>query len=69
MIAPTSLYSAEDLLPALREAFSHHPGAVRLSPEKLAQLLPELCFVREPIEVFAVEAALQALAVEDEVLG
>ena len=58
--SPTDL----DVLPNLRELFSKHPEAAAFGPEALTELLygPD-CVTRRP-EVFEVEAALEALAVD-----
>jgi hypothetical protein len=62
------LYSSlPEVLPALRELFSHHPGAMRSGPEALSRMLYVLRFLPYRPEVFEVEVALEALAVEGEV--
>ncbi len=54
------------LLPAVRDLFSEHPRAARLSPEQIAGLLWVLRYVPEPVEAFEVAAALEPLDVERE---
>ena len=56
--------SAAELLPAVRDLFSHHPLAARCSPEQVAALLWVLRFVPEKPAAFEVEAALEAVDVE-----
>ena len=57
-----------DVLPNLRELFSKHPEAATFGPEALTGLLyGSHCVTRQP-EVFEVEAALTALAVEGEMV-
>jgi hypothetical protein len=56
-----------ELLPAVRELFSQHPRAVRLSPEQVAGLLWILCYVVDddgPPTVYEVDAALEVLNIE-----
>lgn len=70
--APHTLYKNSptdpDVLPNLRELFSKHPEAAAFGPEALTGLLYGThCVTRRP-EVFEVEAALAALAVEGEVV-
>ncbi len=62
--------NAVELLPAVRDLFSQHPRAARLSPEQVAGLLWILRYVGEdegfagPPEVYEVAAALEALDIE-----
>lgn len=51
----------------LRELFSLHPGAMRSGPETLGRMLYVLCFLPYRPDVYEVEAALEALQVEEEV--
>ncbi len=72
MIRPLQpLYRAKhadpNVLSALRELFSRHPEAIAFEAETLTKLLYELRIARRPV-VFEVEAALEALRVEGEVL-
>ena len=55
-----------ELLPAVRELFSQHPRAARLSPEQVAGLLWILCYVVDdgPPAVYDVAAALEVLDIE-----
>ena len=56
-----------ELLPAVRELFSQHPRAARLSPEQVAGLLWILCYVGDadgPPTVYEVYAALEVLGIE-----
>lgn len=55
-------------LPALRELFSQHPAAVRAGLEALARMVYVLRFLPYWPGVYEVEAALETLRVEDEVL-
>lgn len=52
------------LLPAVRDLFSEHPRAARLSPEQVAGLLWVLRYVPDPVEAFEVAAVLEALDIE-----
>lgn len=54
------------VLPALRELFSHHPGAMRSGPESLRRMLYVLRYLPYRPEVGEVEAAHEALQVEGE---
>ncbi len=62
--------TAAELLPAVRDLFSQHPRAARLSPEQVAGLLWILCYVYDdegfagPPEVYEVAAALEVLDIE-----
>lgn len=53
-----------DLLPAIRDLFSHHPRAARCSPDQIAGLLWVLRFVPDPVSPSEVAAALEPLDVE-----
>lgn len=66
MIAPTPVYQSSDLVPALRELFSRHPEAMKSDPETLSRMLHVLRFLPYRPEVYEVEAALEALKLEDE---
>jgi hypothetical protein len=57
-----------DVLPMLRDTFSWYPEAAAFGPEALAGLLHEPHNVARR-GVFDVEVALEALAVEGEVLA
>ncbi len=59
----------EELLPALRALFSQYPATERSGAETLARLLWVLSYLPYQPPVFEVEAALEALNVEDEVLA
>lgn len=54
------------VLPALRELCSLHPAARTCGPETLARMLFVLCYLPYSPDVFAVEAALEALSLEGE---
>jgi hypothetical protein len=70
MIAPQKIITDEsELLPALRELFSQHPTATRSGPETLARLLWVLRYLPYRPLVFEVEAALEVLSIEGEVLA
>jgi len=56
-----------EVLPALRELFSRHPGASRCGPEMLARMLHALRFLPARPEAWEVAAALEALEIGDEV--
>jgi hypothetical protein len=66
---PLGAFGTPCVLPALRDLFSQHHGAIRSGPETLARMLQVLCFLPYRPEVAEVEAALEALAVEGEVLA
>ncbi|MGF1472041.1 MAG: hypothetical protein ACFB50_09915 [Rubrobacteraceae bacterium] len=61
-----SVYNDDDVLPALREFYSQHPAAMKSSPETLARLLYMFRFLSYRPDVYEVEAALEALQVEEE---
>jgi hypothetical protein len=71
--APKPFYKTsqerDNLLPALRELLSLRREAVDAQAEVLADLLYERSFFSHRPEVFDVEAALEALRIEGEVLG
>jgi hypothetical protein len=52
------------LLPTIRQLFSEHPRAARLSPEQIAGLLWILRYVPEPVEAFEVAGVLEVLDIE-----
>ena len=56
------------LVPVVRDLFSEHPRACRLSPEQVAGLLWILRYVADeedgPPEAFEVEGALEVLDIE-----
>jgi len=54
------------VLPALRELFSQHPGAMRSGPEALSRMLYVFRLLPYRPEVCEVEAALEALCTEEE---
>lgn len=64
--AARPLYTSDEVLPALREHFSHHPVAVTASPDKLARMLCVLRFLSCQPDVCEVEEALEALQIEGE---
>ena len=70
MIAPPQRIIADEseLLLALRELLAQHP-ATRRGPETLARLLWVLRYLPYRPSVFEIEAALEALTVEDGVLA
>jgi hypothetical protein len=57
------------VLEALRDLFSHHPKTTVAGPEMLAELLYEYRSLSIRPENCEVEAALEALRVEGEVLA
>jgi hypothetical protein len=64
------LYSSSsdsNVLPALRELLDQHPEAHSSAPEKLAGLLWMLRYLPYRPDVFAVEAALEALILDGDV--
>ncbi len=63
--AQSSVYTTSDVLPILRELFSQHPEATKNGPETLSRLLYVLRFLPCQPEIHEVEAALEALALED----
>ena len=70
MIAPpTRIIHDPDVFPALRELFSQHPAMMQSGCETLGRALFVLRFLPRRPESFEVEAALEALLVEDEVLA
>ncbi len=75
MTAPTlqvytdSFTSNEEVLSSLRELFSQYPAMKRSGAETLSRALFMLRFLPSRPEVFEVEAALEALQVEGEVLA
>jgi hypothetical protein len=70
MIAPsTNILHDPDLLPALRELFSQHPAMIQSGCDTLSRGLFVLRYLPSRPETFQVEAALEALLVEGEILG
>jgi hypothetical protein len=67
MLAPKSVYPKDEVLLALRELYSQHPGAVKSGPDKLVRMLHVRRFLPRRCEVGEVEAALEALRVEGEI--
>ena len=57
-----------DVLPTVRELFSQYPAMTQSGPETLSRALHVLRFLAYRPETFEVEAALEALRVEEEVL-
>ena len=57
------------VLEALRELFSHHPKTMEAGSETLAELLFKCCLLLICPESCEVDAALEALRVEGEVLA
>ena len=69
---PTTVPDAPDadtaeLVPELRDLFSEHPALLSAGPEKVHQDLCALRGIR--VDVFAVEAVLEALTADGEVLA
>ena len=56
--------SAAELLPAVRELFSHYPKAAGFPPERIAHGLKMLGYVGEVPNPHEVAGALEALDVE-----
>ncbi len=69
MMAPFLIVHDRDVLPAVRELISNNPEAAHYGAETVAGLLHAKRFLPGPPAIFAVEAALEALAVEYEVLA
>ena len=67
--AQNSVYTTNDVLPALRELLSQHTEAAKSGPETLGRLLYVLCFLPRRPEICEVGATLEALLVEGEVLA
>ena len=63
--AAKPVYQSNDLVPVLRELFSQHPTAMSCGPETLVQLLFVLRYVNHRPPFFEVEAASEALQLED----
>jgi hypothetical protein len=61
--------SIGEVLPALRELFSQHPAMKRSGADTLSRALCMLCFLPSRPGVFEVEAALEVLCVEGELLS
>lgn len=70
MTAPTEAIIQEyEVLPALRELLRHHPVLEQSGTETLSRALFVLRFLSYRPGVLAVDAALEALVVEGEVLS
>jgi len=70
MIAPSPrIVHYPAVLPALRDLFGQHPSMTQSGCETLGRALFVLRFLSYRPEPFAVEAALEALRIEDEVLA
>jgi hypothetical protein len=70
MITPSpNIIHDPNVLPALRDLFSQHPAMMHSGSETLGRALYMLRFLPYRPEVFEVEAALEALRVEGEVLA
>jgi hypothetical protein len=69
-VYPSEAVVREEVLLALRELFSSRPEAAQVGSEILIELLRIECFLSHgPPPVSQVEAALEALQVEGEVLA
>jgi hypothetical protein len=68
MLGPTPILHDPNVLLALRELFSQHPVMTQSGCEALGRALYMLRFLPRRPEPFEVEAALEALMVEGEVL-
>jgi hypothetical protein len=69
MLAPNPIVHDPDVLPALRELFSQHPAMKQAGCEDLSGALFVLRIVDRRPTPFEVEATLEALIVEGEVLA
>jgi hypothetical protein len=69
MLAPIPILHDPNLLPALRELFSQHPAMMQSGYDTLGRALFVLRYLPYRPEPVAVEAALETLAVEGEVLA
>ena len=73
MIAPqNTVYTrdrAQEALIALRGLLSRNPCAAQFDAATLAKLIYVEGYLSHPIDAYEVEVALEALMVEDEVLG
>jgi hypothetical protein len=70
MIAPSpNIVHDPSILPALRGLFGQHPGMIHSGSETLGRALHVLRFLPYCPQTFEVEAALDALQVEGEVLA
>ncbi len=67
MIAPRLIIQEPEVLPAVRDLLQEHPFLARRRPETVRHALRGLRGIEA--DVFAVEAALDALRVEGEVLA
>jgi hypothetical protein len=64
----TNSNEPQTVLDALRSMLSEYPQVATVGPETLSELLYERRFLSHQPEVFEVEAALEALRIEGEVL-
>ena len=70
MLAPSpEIIHDPDVLPAIRQFLSQYPAMTGSGCEALSRALFVLRFLPRRPESFEVEAALEALLVEDEVLA
>jgi hypothetical protein len=69
MAGPTTIRHDPEVLPALRELFSQHSTTEASGAEVLSDLLYELRYLPYRPEPFAVEAAREAILIEDKVLS
>lgn len=67
MIAPQQIIQEPEVLPAVRDLLQEYPFLVWRRPEAMRHALRALWGIKT--DVFAVEAALEALTVEGEVLA
>jgi hypothetical protein len=58
-----------NVLPALRDLFSQHPAMTQSGPEALSEALYLRHYLSYRLEPFEVEAALEVLLVDGEVLA
>jgi hypothetical protein len=68
MVPPGRSIHERDVLPVLREFLSQNPGMTQIGYDALSRSLFVLRFLPYRPAPFAVEAALEALMVEGEVL-
>ncbi len=66
MISPQQIIQDPDVLPAVRDLLQEHPFLARRRPETVRHALRALRGIKT--DVFKVEAALEALTIEGEVL-
>jgi hypothetical protein len=65
---PIRIIHNADVLPALRELFGQHPTMTQSGPESLSRALYVFRFPPHRPPTFEVEAALEALRIEGEVV-